>query len=482
MCVGGLLSLDIVMRGQSVRLGVLDPLRPDVFVAGTLNATGAEVTAGGGEAWRRRVANGLSKIGALAPFAAVEVEPQPAAFALREALRRSGHLGAYEKQASGAGAGKLRDGDSDPRLWLPTMLSPAVGNPQANTLREFHYQSRCMDMIEATESEQRGGRQYERVLFTRLENHWLAPHPPLALLSPTRVWLPAGEDNGGVNDRHWLAPRRHAGLLIRRWDALLDGSALLAVHGSTQLQRVSPQFLSSEMYLRYFAGHHGIGIGRFPMLAYLACCEDIYTDAQGRLIGSDQSADSVLSTGEGYERKARTCYQPHCNRKRCPTTPPLQHLGTSSVEAKACERESARSGFKYDNEGSAAILNAELLAMPGASLAVAAGPPARVEITVPIGDGGSHAHMYFCLGCDEAPRLTPKSNLTAGCLFATHSYEAPHLDRALKERHACRYYEPRLMRMLCDSFTRPGDRPDHRGKTYGEQYFPWWCREARRAT
>lgn len=54
----------------------------------------------------------------------------------------------------------------------------------------------------------------------------------------------------------------------------------MALHGSTQPARVRPRFLSSEMYLKEFAQHHHIPIGRFPMLAYLACCEDIYRDAQ----------------------------------------------------------------------------------------------------------------------------------------------------------------------------------------------------------
>lgn len=474
MCIGGLLSLDVVARGESVRLGVLNPLTPDVFVAGTLNATRDDMTAA---SWARRVSAGLAKISALAPFAAVEVLPQPTAGELREALRRSGHLAAYEKQASGPGAGKLRPGDEDPRLWLPTMLSPAVGNPQANTLREFHYQSRCMSLMEATET--RRGRLYERVLFSRLENHWLAPHPPLSLLSPGLVWVPAGEDNGGVNDRHWLAPRTQASVLMRRWDALLDGTALLSVHRTTRLDRVVPQFLSSEMYLRLFARHHSIGIGRFPMLGYLACCEDIYTDAQGRLIGSDQSAEAVLSTGEGHEQKARTCYQPHCNRKRCPTSPPLQDQISRGVPAVTggCEKESARSGFKYDNEGSAAIVNAELLALPGAKLAVASGPPSRVEITVPRGDeDASPARFYFCFGCDESAHLSREANLTAGCLFSTHKYDAPHLTEAVAKRHSCRYFDPPLMRKLCDAFSRPGDHPDHRGRSYGEQYFPWFCK------
>ena len=278
-CVGGLLSLDIVMRGRSVRLGVLEPLQPDVFVAGTLNATHAEMRRGGPE-WRRRLSYAIERIAELAPFTDVQIAPQPSAAELTDALRSSGHFGAYEKQASGPGTGRLRAEDMDPRLWLPTMLSPAVGNPQANTLREFHYQSRCMGMIEQAEARRR--RPYSRVLFTRLENHWLYPHPPLALLSSDRVWVPAGEDNGGVNDRHWLASRKavptlaieslrcplclityhlswpmlsswQAGVLMRRWDALLDGSALRAVHGGTALGQVRPRFVSSEIFLQLLA-------------------------------------------------------------------------------------------------------------------------------------------------------------------------------------------------------------------------------------
>ena len=280
--------------------------------------------------------------------------------------------------------------------------------------------------------------------------------------------------------------------MMRRWDALLDGSALTAVHGSAELARVRPYFLSSEIYLKVYATHHKLPIGRFPMLAYLACCEDIYRDAQGRLIGSYQGQDAVLSTGDGYENKAKTCYQPHCNRKRCPTAPPLQHRrstanyggrGTagataapSAMSVAACERESGRSGFKYDAEGSAAIINAELLALPGASLAVGPGPPARLEITVPIGEGGEAAHMYFCFGCEHEAAYNPRSNLTSGCLFAAHRYEAAHLRRAVERKHTCRYFDLPTMRRLCASFNRAGDRADHRGASYAEQYFPWWCR------
>ena len=84
--------------------------------------------------------------------------------------------------------------------------------------------------------------------------------------------------------------------------------------------------------------------------------------------------------------------------------------------------------------------------------------------------------MFFCFGCDQERAFNARTNLTAGCLFASHQYEAPHLRRAVQDRHACRYFDLPTMRVLCESFSRAGDKPDHRGKDYGEQYFPWWCK------
>ena len=219
------------------------------------------------------------------------------------------------------------------------------------------------------------------------------------------------------------------------------------------------------------------------MLAYLACCEDIYRDAQGRLIGSDQSSAAVLATGDGYERKARTCFQPHCNRKRCPAAPPL-HERSGAGERKGAgavriqldvPSGDGMCSFKYDDEGSASVINAELLAMPGARLMPADGPPARLEIAV--GEGASPSRLFFCRGCHDERWLTPVTNLTEGCLFPQGvTYAAPEARRAVAEKHLCRYFDVAVLRRLCDSFSRPGDRPDHRGKTYAEQYFPFWCR------
>lgn len=132
-------------------------------------------------------------------------------------------------------------------------------------------------------------------------------------------------------------------------------------------------------------------------------------------------------------------------------------------------------GFKYDDEGTGAIVNSELLSLPGSRMAVAPEPPARVEIQV-AASGGQLSRMYFCHYCHEAADLTRVSNSTAGCLFAHHPYASDNLRLAVSQKHQCRYFDLQLMKQLCASLSRPGDKPDWRGVTYAEQYFPWWCR------
>ena len=75
--------------------------------------------------------------------------------------------------------------------------------------------------------------------------------------------------------------------------------------------------------------------------------------------------------------------------------------------------------------------------------------------------------------------LNHDSNLTEGCLFTNdrEQYsELPEARGALDGRHTCRYFDTDVMRRLCASLGRAGDKADHRGTTYAEQYFPWWCR------
>ena len=87
----------------------------------------------------------------------------------------------------------------------------------------------------------RAGMRYERIMFTRLEME--CARTSALLLDPKYLWVPTGEDNTGVNDRHWLANRADAEGIFRRWDALVSG-AFHEIFFATSMVR--PAFMSSE--------------------------------------------------------------------------------------------------------------------------------------------------------------------------------------------------------------------------------------------
>jgi hypothetical protein len=49
---------------------------------------------------------------------------------------------------------------------------------------------------------------YDRVIVTRSDFFYWCPHPPLDVLDAQYVWIPYGEDYGGLTDRHLVASSR----------------------------------------------------------------------------------------------------------------------------------------------------------------------------------------------------------------------------------------------------------------------------------
>ena len=74
------------------------------------------------------------------------------------------------------------------------------------------------------------------------------------------MWVPTGEDNTGVNDRHWIANRRDAEGVFRRWDALVSNSSIyhLTFFATT---KVRPAFMSSETFNTPHACMHATHTG-----------------------------------------------------------------------------------------------------------------------------------------------------------------------------------------------------------------------------
>ena len=48
---------------------------------------------------------------------------------------------------------------------------------------------------------------YDRFVITRSDFVWLCPHPPLSVLDREAIWVPDGEDWGGLPDRHLVVSR-----------------------------------------------------------------------------------------------------------------------------------------------------------------------------------------------------------------------------------------------------------------------------------
>ena len=74
------------------------------------------------------------------------------------------------------------------------------------------------------DEEKKRGQKFEWWIHTRSDLHWLADHPPLTLLGPEVIWIPRGQDYGGMNDRHAVVPRRHIHKYFGLWQGMQDGN------------------------------------------------------------------------------------------------------------------------------------------------------------------------------------------------------------------------------------------------------------------
>jgi hypothetical protein len=335
-------------------------------------------------------------------------------------------------------------------------------------------------MINVHERAARRAVRYDRVMFTRLEFEWLAPHPPLRLLDPRYLWVPTGEDNTGVNDRHWLANRADAEGVFRRWDALVTG-AFGAIFFATS--RVRPAFMSSETYNKLHLQYRRVGVARFPNVAALQCCEQSY------------------ASGSRAARRGMHCFARACTRTACPKSP-------AALPTPSCNEGTERQiRHKYNDEGLSAIVHATALSLPGSRLVPAVdGTPKRlhIELASPAtavrmaarpergvngdgahdghasggvdGSGGAHGDggggrgvLYTCKTCEGGPDVPdPVSINVTSCLFRKHAYAYhPTLDAARKV-HPCRYFDTAHLAHVCSLLGNSAVRTGP---------FGWWCGE-----
>jgi hypothetical protein len=141
---------------------------------------------------------------------------------------------------------------------------------------------------------------YDRFVITRSDFVWLCPHPPLSVLVSDAIWLPNGEDYGGLTDRHLVASRADVvNCLNVIEDVLLDPYKLY--------DEVKDRWVDNECLLMHHLFRKGLlqKVKRFPYIMYLARELDDESPTYSRghyepTVGHYVKYDSEFKTARSY--------------------------------------------------------------------------------------------------------------------------------------------------------------------------------------
>lgn len=319
----GYLNLAIPEAGATARRNLIQPLRADVLVAGSYKADDC----GGGPDYSCL----WSRLHGLGPLAGRSLSRKLTDGEIRAALLRTPHFAAVAR------AFKMSHTFHGITNW-----TPILGSPKAHMIHQIRDYALLLELIRTTERAR--GATYERIIFSRLEFSWLAPHPPLSLLPPSLLWVPYGSPR--MNDRHVVMNRSHADVWMGRW-ALFCSDALLATLPLQSLAHDGPEELIENLLVT-----RGLRVGEFPGTAYLPCCP---------------AADAcALQGGFCYERPLGFC---EANSSTVATRP-----GTC-----------AHASGKYQVEVSLAVAHSTELACGSGQFALSAAAPSPVANTATAG-------------------------------------------------------------------------------------------------
>jgi hypothetical protein len=108
---------------------------------------------------------------------------------------------------------------------------------------------------------------YDRFVITRPDFIWLCPHPPLPILDSNAIWVPEGEDHGGLNDRHLVASRADI-------ERCLDGIKDVLLYPGELYDEIKDQsgYVNDERLLAHHLKREGLlqKVKRFPSVMYTA--------------------------------------------------------------------------------------------------------------------------------------------------------------------------------------------------------------------
>ena len=276
VCYGGYHAVNVFAQGMNPRKQLIEPLRADVLLALTYrrddNCSSVESC------------DVHSRLKHLQPFARVEMQPMLLTKDLAYMMEKLPHWNTIIRVFNNSHRTCFRNKDWDHATAHPdsspwicirlqntqynTIFSPVIGNIGLNVLRQEYALSRCLRLSRAQEDST--GQLYDRIVHSRLEFIWVAPHPPVELLDRRCTWVPDGEDYGGLNDRHAVLSREHAATYHGRWEMILDGRVM--ANNPNLRAGVCCGSMSDEKWLHAIMRHYRRPVCRFPQLSFLSCC------------------------------------------------------------------------------------------------------------------------------------------------------------------------------------------------------------------
>ena len=115
---------------------------------------------------------------------------------------------------------------------------------------------------------------YDRFIVTRSDFVHRIPHAPLSLLDPRYIWIPDGENYGGVTDRHLVAHQSDIIATLSITDPILDS----AEHLGCEMRTRSSSW-NMEKYIKFSFDRMNLTprVKRFPYTMYAVRSPDGHT-------------------------------------------------------------------------------------------------------------------------------------------------------------------------------------------------------------
>lgn len=185
-----------------------------------------------------------------------------------------------------------------PESWISPLFDQRGGG-----LLQYHSQHACRELLRRAEN--RRGRLYEWVVYTRADLHWLAPHPSLAgrSIPPSGVvWAPWGQTNGGINDRHAALSRNAADTYLGLWEELLGGN-----RPPSSVQAGEAGVWTAEMVMAWHLRQHNVEVREFTPVAFVECCDSPLTCAREREAAPEKEANRSSDEGRESQEEYGVC-------------------------------------------------------------------------------------------------------------------------------------------------------------------------------